>query len=369
MIRVLHVLGGLDRGGAETMVMNLYRCIDRSTIQFDFIIHTPTKRAYYDEIIAMGGRIYHFPAFNGTNMFHLRDLWNEFFLNHPEYKVLHSHVRSYASLYLPIAKKYGVKTIIHSHSTSNGKGITSFVKRIMQYPLRYQADYLMACSNDAGRWLYGAKACQKTNYFFLPNAIDVEKYRFSQTDATLYRKMLGLEGKFVIGHVGRFHEAKNHIFLLDVFAKICDSQSDAMLLLVGDGELRDVIITRIKSLSLEDRVILVGSRSDVPQLLNAMDVFMFPSKWEGLPVTVVEAQASGLPCIISEKITRDVDISFLVKRLPVNDVNEWTKAVFTLPSPSERVDVISEIKKKGFDVKDTAARVTKFYCSIGGNND
>ena len=141
MIRILHVLGGLDRGGAETMVMNLYRAIDRSQIQFDFITHTNRPQAYTEEIKALGGEIYYFPKFRGYNIFKLKKLWTDFFKKHPEYKILHSHVRSYASLYLPIAKRAGLKTIIHSHSTSNGKGLSSLVKRLMQYPLRFQADY------------------------------------------------------------------------------------------------------------------------------------------------------------------------------------------------------------------------------------
>lgn len=366
MIRVLHVLGGLARGGAETMVMNLYRAVDRSKIQFDFIIHTDKRQDYYDEIIALGGRIYTIPKFDGKNIFKLRSIWKRFFKEHPEYKILHSHVRSYASIYIPIAKKYGVKTIIHSHSTNEGKGLNRLIKRIMEFPLRYQADYLMACSNEAGKWLYGAKACQKSNYIFIPNAIDTDKYLFSKETAENYRKIFGLQGKFVLGHVGRFHEAKNHAFLLEVFAKVLEKRADAILLLVGDGGLRSEIEHKIRELKIENQVILTGSREDVPQLLQAMDIFVFPSRWEGLPVTVVEAQAIGLPCLISEKITTDVDLSALVKRLPIDDSNKWCEAI--LETDTQKLNVIAEIKKAGFDVKDTAERLMEFYISIGENN-
>lgn len=365
MIRVLHVLGGLERGGAETMVMNLYRNIDHNKIQFDFIIHTLEKQAYYQEIIDMGGRVYHFPAFNGKNIFLLKKKWAQFFAEHMEYKILHSHVRSYASLYIPIAKKYGLKTIIHSHSTSNGKGVSSIIKRILQFPLRYQADYLMACSNEAGQWLYGAKGCKKDNYLFIPNAIYTEKYRFSEKIATEYRKKLNLEDKLVIGHVGRFHEAKNHMFLLEVFAKICEKRSDAILLLVGDGDLRQDIQMKIHSLNLDNKVLLTGSRDDVPQLMQAMDLFVFPSLWEGLPVTVVEAQAAGLPCLISDNITTDVDLSKLVVRLPVDDIYVWVEAI--LNSEIKKSDITSEIRRAGFDVKNSVENLTKFYYSIFDN--
>lgn len=367
MIRVLHVLGGLDRGGAETMVMNLYRTIDRTKIQFDFVIHTSSHQAYYPEIVEMGGEIYSFPAFNGINFAELQKMWNQFFVEHPEYKILHSHVRSYASLYIPIAKKYGVKTIIHSHSTSNGSGIASVVKRIMQYPLRHQADYLMACSNEAGRWLYGDKAGLKDNYFFLPNAIDTEKYRYSEDVANKCREQFGLTDKFVIGHVGRFHEAKNHMFLLEVFAEVATRRTDAMLLLVGDGDLRPSIVAKIKELQIEDCVILAGSRGDVAEIMSAMDVFVFPSLYEGLPVTVVEAQAAGLHCLISSCITEDVDISELVERLPINDTEAWVERILSMDV--KRMDVMPKIKQAGFDANDSACRLTEFYETIGENNE
>lgn len=367
MIRVLHVLGGLERGGAETMVMNLYREIDRTKVQFDFIIHTTKHQAYYKEIIDLGGKVYSFPAFNGKNLFLLAKHWSQFFLEHPEYKILHSHVRSYASLYLPIAKKNGLKTIIHSHSTSNGKGVVSIVKCLMQYPLRNQADFLMACSNEAGQWLYGKKCLKKANYIFQPNAIDVEKYHFSSGVSKQYREELGLENKFVIGHVGRFHEAKNHMFLLEVFSKIASISPQAMLLLVGDGELRHVIEKKISDLQLENRVIMLGSREDVPQLMQAMDVFAFPSMWEGLPVTIVEAQAAGLHCVISEQITKDVDVSNLVTRLPITDAESWVHSILHIDT--KRLDVTENIKQAGFDVKDAATNLLLFYESIGEKSE
>lgn len=362
MKRVLHVLGGLDRGGAESMVMNLYRNIDRKMVQFDFVIHTSEKQAYYEEILELGGKIYHFPAFNGKNFLKLERMWIQFFIKHPEYKILHSHVRSYAALYLPIAKKHGVKTIIHSHATSNGKGIAAIVKKILQYPLRHQADSLMSCSKEAGIWLYGEKACAKANHVFLPNAIDTEKYCFSDEIAVKYRKELGLEGKFVIGHVGRFHEAKNHMFLLDIFAAVCEERSDAMLLLVGDGPLREKIEWKIRNMRLNNRVILTGSRGDVPQLLQAMDVFAFPSLWEGLPVTLIETQASGMPCLISDCITKDVDVSELIMRLPINDADKWVNAVLT--TDTLRRDVINQIKQSGFDIKNAVDLLMNVYNAL-----
>lgn len=361
MIRVLHVLGGLNRGGAESMVMNLYRNIDRTKIQFDFIVHTDKHQDYTDEIETLGGKIYHFPRFKGYNFATLKKCWNAFFTEHPEYKILHSHVRSYASLYIPIAKKHGVTTIIHSHSTSNGKGISSLIKRVMQSSLKRKADYLFACSEESGRWLYGEKAIMQDNYRMIPNAVDTEKFAFDASVRDEMRHELGIADDMIVyGHVGRFHPAKNHPFLLEVFKAVHEKQPNSLLLIVGDGELRAEIEEKINALGITDAVKMLGSRGDVPELMQAMDIFLFPSRWEGLPVTVVEAQASGLPCFLSDTITRDVNTSPLVTYLPIhNGVTPWLEALMSTDHP--RQDVIGQIKSAGFDVTESAKNLTEFY--------
>ena len=361
-IRVVHVFGGLGIGGAETMMMNLYRAIDRERVHFDFVVHTEKVGAYEEEIRSLGGTIYRCPKYTLKNHRRYVAWWRRFFAENPDI-ILHSHVRSSAILYLKIAKRAGIKTVIHSHSTSNGRGFSSLVKRIYQYPLRYGADYLMACSNEAGRWLYGKKALSRSNYVFCPNAIDTEKYRYSPETAERYRRELGLEGKFVVGHVGRFHEAKNHPFLLRTFALVAQKREDAMLLLVGDGALRPEIEAQVRALGLEGRVILTGNRSDVAEVMQAMDVFAFPSLWEGLPVTVVEAQASGMPCRISDRVTKDVDLTELVRRLPIDSEEAWAEAI--LGAEPLRRDVIAEVRKAGFDVHESAAALAEFYGLVG----
>ena len=364
MIRVLHVLGGLNRGGAESMVMNLYRNIDRSKIQFDFIIHTENHQDYTDEIASLGGKIYHFPRFKGYNVSTLKRCWNTFFIEHPEYKILHSHVRSYASLYIPIAKKHGLKTIIHSHSTSNGKGFSSLVKRVMQSSLKRKADYLFACSKESGRWLYGDKAIQGDNYRMIPNAVDTEKFAYNPSVREEMRHSLGIADHITVyGHVGRLHPAKNHPFLLDIFHALHEKDPNTLLLIVGDGELRSEIEQKIQTLGIADCVKLLGSRGDVAELMQAMDIFLFPSRWEGLPVTVVEAQASGLPCYLSDTVTRDVNTSPLVSYLPItNGTTAWVDTILT--SDNSRRDVIADIQSAGFDVTESAKTLTEFYEEI-----
>lgn len=362
MIRVLHVLGGLDRGGAESMVMNLYRAIDRTQVQFDFITHTNHRQAYTEEIENLGGKIYYFPAFKGTNFFTLRKIWTDFFKSHPEYKILHSHVRSYASLYLPIAHKAGLKTIIHSHSTSNGKGSASVVKRVMQYPLRFQADYFFACSKEAGAWLFGRKVVNSEKFHILQNAIDVEKYRFNQEIRDEYREKMGLGNKKTFIHVGRFHPAKNHTFLLNLFAEIHKKDGNTILLLAGDGELHQTIEKQIDDLNVQDSVILLGSRSDVPNLLQAADCFLFPSIWEGLPVTVVEAQAAGLPVVCSDVITREVVISNLVDMLSLkHNAVDWANVILQKKHINRNINMKETIEAAGYDIHFTADWLEKFY--------
>ena len=170
-IRILHMIGCLEIGGSQSMIMNIYRNIDRRIIQFDFVIDKDVKSPLYKEITQLGGKIYKMPKFNGINIIEVQSSWKKFFENHSEYKILHSHVRSYASIYLPVAKRCGVTTIIHSHNTSNGVGFPSLVKKILQFPLRYQADYLFACSKEAGEWLFGKKAIKKDNFKVIYNGI------------------------------------------------------------------------------------------------------------------------------------------------------------------------------------------------------
>ncbi len=346
------------------MVINLHRAIDRSKVQFDYVIDHPGQLYYGDIVKQLGGKIFEMPTFRGTNFFEISKRWKYFFKEHPEYRVLHSHVRSYASLYLPIAHKAGLKTIIHSHSTSNGKGFSSIVKRIMQYPLRFQADHFFACSKESGAWLFGKKVVDSEKFHILQNAIDAEKYRFNQDVRDKYRKEIGLGDKKTFIHVGRFHPAKNHSFLLNLFAEIHKKDANTILILAGDGELRPEIEKQISDLKIQDSVLLLGSRSDVVNLLQAADCFLFPSNWEGLPVTVVEAQAAGLPCFISDKVTEEVGISDLVKYLPIDQgIQFWIDALENT-NLLEKKDVSEQISSAGFDIRFTERWLTDFYRGI-----
>lgn len=362
-IRVLQVLGGLNRGGAETMIMNLYRVVDKSKIQFDFVIHSASENAYVDEIKALGGKVYVFPKFTLKNYYTYKKYWDRFFREHSEYKILHSHVRSYAVVFIKVAKKYGLKTIVHSHSTSNGIGLKSRIKALFQFPLRKESDYLFACSKISGEWLFGKAAVNWSNYKMIKNAIDTSKYIVDAYVRNEYRKKISADGKTVYGHVGRLSEPKNHRFLLEIFRDIKNKDSEVLLLIIGEGNYRAQIESWIRELDLEKDVIMTGARNDIPQLLSAMDVFLFPSLWEGLPVTVVEAQAAGLPCLVSERVTSEVAVSNAVTYLPINQGTAcWVEKAICMAG--KRFDVIDDIKESGFDVNNSAENLMTFYRGI-----
>ena len=281
-VRVLHMIASLNLGGSQAMVMNLYNKIDRNRVQFDFIIDHPGEIELKDEVEKLGGHIFVMPTFKGLNLIEVKKAWNEFFDCHREYKVLHTHSRSYASVYLPIAKKHGLVTISHAHSTSNGKGISALIKDVLQYPIRKQSDYMFACSEEAGRWLFGAKAVQSNRFRVMPNAIDAEKFKYNPKRRIEIRRELGLTEELVVGHVGRLMPPKNHEFLLRCFAEFVKTTPDSKLLLVGDGDLRVQLENEAEQLNITEKVIFLGARTNAYDFYQAMDCFVFPSLWEGL---------------------------------------------------------------------------------------
>ena len=366
-IRILQVIGIMNRGGAETMIMNLYRNIDRTKIQFDFVENEGDEAVFDEEIQQLGGKIFRCPRYKGRNHFAYIKWWNSFFMSHAgEYPIVHGHIGSTAAIYLSIAKKYGAYTIAHSHSADVG----SVMYRVFAYPTRYIADHFFTCSKAAGIARYGRKVgndserCQVLN-----NAVDTVKFVFSPQMRQQMRSALHIkENAVVIGHVGRFVEAKNHLFLIDVFSKIFKRNSNAVLLLIGDGELRPEIERAIVEKQLDNAVILTGVRPNVWDYYQAMDVFLFPSVYEGLPVSMVEAQAAGLPCCVSANVPRDAAITDLVDYLPLeNGAEKWAEIVLE-KAGKPRVDMRNEIQAAGFDVASTANWLEKYYLNVVKNH-
>lgn len=370
MIRVLHVIGSLNSGGSQTMIMNLYRNIDRSKIQFDFIIDRENELFYAEEIKKLGGKIHVLPTFNIKNILIYRKSWKSFFYNNPEYKIIHGHVRSTAAIYLKIAKKYGLKTISHSHSTSSGSGISALVKNILQYRIRYIADYLFACSKESGEWLFGKKSLNNKNFFILNNSIDAKKFIYDEKTRESVRKELNIDNKFVVGHIGRFHPSKNHEFILDVFKEISNKSKESVLILVGDGELKESIKNKVKELGLQNNVIFTGVRSDIERILQGLDIFIFPSIYEGLGIVAVESQAAGLRTIVSNSIPKEAFVTDLIEMVSLESPkSDWVDTIMKYTNGYERNNTYEQICNKGYDINETVKWLEKFYLERLKNND
>lgn len=362
MIRILHVIGSMGRGGSETMIMNLYRKINRKKIQFDFMVHTEKKFDYDDEIHALGGRIYRVPKFNGRNFSEYTKAWEHFFIKHNEHKIVHGHIGSSAAIYLKIAKKYGRFTIAHSHNTKDSsRSIRSYLWRVYSFPTRYVADYFFACSKQAGIDRYGKKAIRE-NFTVLNNAIDSALYQYSSEIRNNKRKELNIENSFVIGHVGRFEYQKNHEFLVNIFYEIQKSKNNAVLMLIGDGTLKSDITRQVSKLGISDLVLFLGVRDDVPDLMQAMDVFVFPSNYEGLGIVAIEAQAAGLHTICSDVLPGEAAVTQLLEPCSLEKGTDfWASTVLKYSNGYERNNMKKQICEAGYDIYQTVRWLETFY--------
>lgn len=358
-IRVLHNIASLHFGGSQAFVMNIYNNIDRTKVQFDFVVTPEEKIDLYSQVEQLGGRVYVCPKYTGKNHFAYCKWWNDFFTEHPEYHVIHGHVRSTASIYLKIAKKHGLITIAHSHSTSNGSGISAFVKDAMQFPIRNTADYLFACSDKAGVWLYGRKVLTQPNYRTIPNGIDLKRFAFNAEKRQQMRKELGIaESTFVVGHVGRITTPKNHKFLIELFTEYYKKNSDSKLLLVGDGELREAVEQQCILLGVRDAVVMAGSKTNTEDYYQVMDVFVFPSLWEGLGIVAIEAQASGLPCLVSDNVPNEALLCSYVEAISLKDMTKWVVELGKVHS-NKRVAELDNLSS--YDICKIAEELQAFY--------
>jgi glycosyltransferase involved in cell wall biosynthesis len=363
-IRVLNVLGTIDLGGAESRVMELYRALDRDKVQFDFLIHNDINGHYSKEIKKLGGKIYSVPRFKATNYFAYKKALQNFFKEHNDYAAVQGHMTSTASIYLPIAKKAGIPiTIAHARSAGVDRGIRGIVTKIIRYPLKNRADFLFTCSKEAGVAVYGKKAVKDGKVITIPNAIDADRFSYNEKVRNEVRKELGISDKFVIGHVGRFGFMKNHAYLLDIFNEICKQKKNTVLVLIGEGGLMGDIKAKAESLGLKDKVYFLGKHSDIERYYQAFDYFVFPSIFEGFPGSVAEAQTSGLRCLVSDKVTREVTLTELVtyKNIDEPAINWAMEILKNTDKAMVRKDQSFHIKEKNFDVKEQAKKYEAFY--------
>lgn len=357
-VRVLHAVVNMHRGGAETLLMNIYRNIDTDKVQFDFL--TSNTGVFDDEIRSRGGIVHRIPYITSAGPFGYARALSRFFKCHPEYKIVHSHMDKMSGLVLREAEKCGVPIrITHSHNTgSEGNLLTRLVKLYYGRFLASSPTDRFACSEAAAKWLFGARA---SSAHIIKNGIEYEKFAYSPEIRDEMRGELGItRDTNVIGHIGRFNRQKNHSFLIKAFSIYAAANPKAMLLLVGGGRLEEKIKNEVRSLGIEDKIIFAGVRGDVPRLLQAMDLFVFPSLHEGLPVTLIESQASGLSCLVSDRVTREVDLGAgLVRFLPIDRTETWAEAF--CDDFIRREDGPSIIKSNGYDITDTARILEDFY--------
>lgn len=382
---VLHVVGRMDIGGAESRIMDLYRHIDREKIQFYFMQHTSHKCAFEDEVASLGGKVYHVPRFRVTNYFSYRKAWKEFLKEHPEIQVVHGHMTSTAAIYLPIAKKAGVQTTIaHARSAGVDPGLKGYVTRFLRRNLYRKCDYRFTCSGLAAEAVFGSQKKKNRKAYFIPNAIEVDKFKFKKEIREKLRQSLGIEKAFVIGHVGRFSPMKNHEYMLQILIQCMKMEKEKMLspmvlMFLGDGELKKPIMEKAKEMGIMERVLFLGNQKDVYRYYQAMDFFLLPSFYEGLPGTAIEAQAAGLCGILSDAVTKEAVVTDLLELRSIKEkASVWAEKI--VKENQRRTQMIQEqgrekaeelllqrgsyaelVKQASFDVKEQAKRMQEFY--------
>ena len=362
-IRVLHFVSTLSRGsGVMSVIMNYYRHIDRDKVQFDFLHFIACEDSYMDEIRELGGKIYCIDK-PGSSFQSIKQLNSFFRLHAGEYTWLHNHEVYLTFLLRPIAKRYGLeKFIVHCHATKySDKTLNAVRNRILCLPIRLMKVERFACSEAAGKFLYGEKMLKAGKVFIMHNAIDCEKFRFRPEVRERLRKEMGLDGKFVIGHVGRFERQKNHEFLIEVFAECKKEIDSCILLLIGEGSLRSKIEKKVVEKVLKNSIIFLTKRNDMEYLYQVMDLFVLPSLYEGLPVSCLEAQVNGLECIVSRTVTDELKkqtIGSIITMLPL-EKKVWKQNI--LSCKIRQTSISQHINNDNYDINLQSCRLHSFY--------
>lgn len=368
MIRVIHAVSIMNRAGQETFLMNVYRTIDKDKIQFDFQCSIPGIGDYDDEVRELGGHL----IYLGENIIkipYLRYIGDvilqyKFFKNHKEYDIFHIHTYHAFNAFLTIlgAKLGGMQHIVlHSH---NSHALHPMLHRIFRKVLGRMKITRYACSEKAAKWMYGEKAVAKQNVKVVKNGIFPETFSFSVEGRNLLRKHLGIEDNIVIGHIGRFEHQKNHDFLVRVFSAFLKIEPKAKLLLIGTGSLRQKIENEVQQLGISGKVLFLGVRKDISQLLWGMDAFLFPSFYEGLSVVAIEAQAAGVPILASDKISEETKIAECISFYPLEkSADEWAGKLYDICRIGHK-NTLLDIKRAGYDIHDTSSFMASDYIRI-----
>lgn len=361
-IRIAQIMGKWVGGGVENVVMNYYSNIDHSKIQFDFICDEDSTNIPYEKIKNMGGNIILVPPYQ--NVFKYQKKLIQIFKKN-KYNIVHSHINALSFFSLRAAKKANVPIrIAHSHSTTNKREWKkNLLKNLLRPFSKVYATHYMCCSEIAGRWLFGNKTYDKGEVILINNAIDI--YKFAYDEKKRYSKRLELnikEDTLVIGHVGRFVKQKNHDFLIEVFKYIHNENKNSILLLIGQGPLKDEIKEKVKKFGLSENVKFLGQREDVDELYQAMDLFLFPSLYEGLGMVIIEAQVSGLSCVCSTEVPNVVKINKNIEFVSLNDsLEEWNKKILDVLKTEKRMNYFKSIDNSGYNIKIEAKKLQDTY--------
>lgn len=361
MERILFIMGNMGLGGAETHVMKVYRKIDKAKYQFDFVLNVPQKCYYEDEIVKLGGHLFRVTPKTDNILKNYADIKR--IVKNYNYKIVFKCGEQAMSWTEMLAAKRGGarKRIMRSTNTKGGASIAyKVVHYLSRFPLNWFVTDKIAPSKDAGAWLFGKRGCK--NLVVMNNGVDLDDFSYSQERKNKAREELGIPPKaIVMGHVGRFNEQKNHIFLVDIFSEIHKNNDRTYLLLIGDGPLKSTIEEKVKKQDLENYVIFAGNRSDVNELYSAMNYFVFPSLYEGLPNTLIEAQANGLKCFASLTITEEANITNNVTFITLKNVNEWVKVI--QKSSDERIDPQESFKKRKYTIDSVVTKYEEIFTS------
>lgn len=363
-LRVLQIMGIVQNGGVEAVIMNYYKHIDRDKVQFDFVVHKGSNKAYLDTAKSLGAHIYEVTPYTKNIFSFTYEIYQIIKKNH--YSIVHSNMNTLSvfPLFAAWVAKAKIR-ILHNHTTDNkAEGLRSLIKRFLRPFARLFANQYWACSKFAGEWMYGKSLVDNGKVFVIRNAIDLKKFSFNQQKRDELRSRLGLESKFVLGHVGRFMKQKNHHFLIDIFNEFQKYNHESALILVGDGPLKEAIKNKVKSLGLTGKVFFLGNIDYVANLYSALDVFLLPSLYEGLPVVGVEAQANGLPLVASTEITKEMSINNNLKYLLLNtSIENWVRSIKESSRTSSEV-VAKNFISSGFNINNEAKQLTQFYLNF-----
>lgn len=361
--RLLCLVSCMNTGGAETFLMKLYRKIDRTKYQMDFGVFTEEEGFYDEEIKLLGGKVHHLIPKTKNFALYKKRLYD--LVKKEQYKYVLRITSNAAGFYdLKIAKEAGAEVCIaRSSNSSDGDSFkVKLINDISRFLFVKYVDIKIAPSDLAAEYTFGKKATAKGEVYYLNNGLDLNVYSFSEEKRKRIQGEFGLQGKFVVGHVGRFSKQKNHEFLIDIFYELKKQKDNAVLLLVGNGELKQNIEGKAKALGIADSLIFAGIRSDVPDLLSAMDVFVFPSFYEGMPNTVIEAQATGLPCVIADTITKEACVTDCVHFMSlVDSAEKWVDKILESKNNNivDRSLYSKVMKNRGYDINDVVKMFKK----------